>query len=94
MPTYEYECAKGHRFERFQQMTGPPLKKCPKCKSSAKRMIGSGAGILFKGSGFYQTDYRSGDYKKKAEAEAKKPDTAKTPADKKGPAASKATNES
>jgi len=70
MPTYEYECTKNHRFEKFQSMTDAPLKKCPKCGRKARRLISSGAGILFKGSGFYQTDYRSSDYKKKAEAES------------------------
>jgi putative FmdB family regulatory protein len=64
MPTYDYECgACGHCFEKFQSMTDKPVKKCPECgKSSAKRLIGSGAGILFKGSGFYQTDYRPKSY--------------------------------
>ena len=71
MPTYEYECERKHRFEQFQPITEAPLGKCPKCGSKTKRLIGSGAGFLFKGSGFYQTDYRSGDYKKKAESEKK-----------------------
>ena len=62
MPTYEYECQKcGHQFEKFQYMTEAPLKKCPKCqKSTVKRLISSGAGFIFKGSGFYATDYRKG----------------------------------
>lgn len=69
MPTYEYECTKcGHRFERFQGMNDEALKKCPECRCKVKRLIGTGAGIIFKGSGFYQTDYRSKDY----HAEAKK----------------------
>lgn len=59
MPTYEYECKKcGHLFEEFQSMTAEPLKKCPKCGKSVKRLIGAGAGIIFKGTGFYATDYR------------------------------------
>lgn len=59
MPTYEYECkACGHRFEKFQQMSDKPLEKCPKCKKKVRRLIGHGAGIIFKGSGFYATDYR------------------------------------
>ena len=59
MPTYEYECGKcGHKFEAFQSMTAEPLKKCPKCKGKVKRLIGTGAGLIFKGSGFYATDYK------------------------------------
>ncbi len=60
MPTYDYECKKcGHHFESFQQMTDKPLKKCPKCSGSVVRMIGGGGGIIFKGSGFYHTDYKN-----------------------------------
>lgn len=68
MPTYEYECAKcGHHFERFQQMSDQPVKTCPECKSRrVQRLLGGGAGLLFKGSGFYITDYRSGNYKEGA----------------------------
>jgi len=70
MPTYEYECGKcGHHFEKFQRMTEPALKRCPKCKAGVKRLVGTGAGIIFKGSGFYQTDYRSEGYKTAAKAE-------------------------
>lgn len=70
MPTYEYECRKcGHEFEKYQGMNDPPLKRCPKCKGSIRRKIGSGAGLLFKGSGFYTTDYRSEGYKKSAASE-------------------------
>ncbi len=70
MPTYEYECHKcGHRFEEFQKITEAPLKKCPKCGSRVERLISTGAGFLFKGSGFYVTDYRSSDYRKKEKAE-------------------------
>lgn len=57
MPTYDYECAQGHTFEAFQQITAKPLTKCIKCGKKVKRLIGSGAGIIFKGSGFYATDY-------------------------------------
>jgi putative FmdB family regulatory protein len=73
MPTYEYKCgACGDRYEMFQSMTEPPKKRCPKCgKNTAERLIGTGAGVLFKGSGFYETDYRSESYKKAAEAEKK-----------------------
>lgn len=68
MPTYEYECgACGHRFEKFQSMKDSPIRKCPECgKSKVDRIIHGGAGILFKGSGFYQTDYRSKGYKESA----------------------------
>ncbi len=61
MPTYEYECnACGHKFEEFQSMTAKTLKKCPECKKlKLQRLIGSGSGIIFKGSGFYETDYKN-----------------------------------
>ena len=73
MPTYDYECdACGHTLEIFQGINDPKKKKCPECgKLKAKRGIGPGAGIIFKGSGFYLTDYRSDSYKK-GEAAAKK----------------------
>ncbi len=69
MPTYEYECAKcGKTFEIFQSMKDAPLTVCPdkKCKGKIKRLIGTGAGLIFKGSGFYITDYRSEGYKQAA----------------------------
>ena len=71
MPTYDYECdACGHAFELFQSITAEPEKKCPKCgRRKLRRLIGPGATIVFKGSGFYQTDYRSPSYKKAAAAE-------------------------
>lgn len=73
MPTYEYECrACGHAFELFQGMSDPVKRKCPKCgKAKLERLIGTGSGVIFKGSGFYQTDYRSEGYKKDAEADRK-----------------------
>lgn len=73
MPTYDYECRTcKHAWEVFQPITAKPLRKCPECgKSTAKRVIGPGAAILFRGSGFYQTDYRSDSYKKAAEADKK-----------------------
>ena len=70
MPTYDYECPKGHRFEAVQKMTAKPVATCPKCGGRARRKISGGAGFLFKGEGFYITDYRSDDYKKKASAES------------------------
>src|SRR5690242_12886172 len=70
MPTYEYECQKcGHRFEEFQSMTAKPLQRCPKCRGKVKRLIGAGAGLLFKGSGFYITDYRKPGYSEKKKSE-------------------------
>lgn len=71
MPTYEYHCdACEHAFDEFQSMSEPPLKKCPKCgKPKLRRAFGTGSAILFKGSGFYQTDYRSESYKAAAKAD-------------------------
>ncbi|MEX2473445.1 MAG: zinc ribbon domain-containing protein, partial [Gemmatimonadota bacterium] len=69
MPTYEYRCPKGHAFEIFQRMSDDPVAKCPECGAEAERQISGGAGFLFKGDGFYITDYRSDDYKKKASKE-------------------------
>ena len=68
MPTYDYVCEQcGHAFEEFQAMSAPVLKKCPKCgKKQLRRLIGIGAGVIFKGSGFYQTDYRSDSYRQAA----------------------------
>ena len=83
MPTYEYECASCNKtFELFQSITEKPIRRCPTCRSGkVRRLIGAGAGFLFKGSGFYQTDYRSEEYKSRAKAE-------------KGPASSSATKDS
>ena len=71
MPTYDYQCdACGHEFELFQSISADPEKKCPKCKKlKLRRLIGTGAAVVFKGSGFYQTDYRSDSYKKSAAAD-------------------------
>jgi len=73
MPTYDYECdACGHRFELYQSISADPERKCPECKKlKLRRLIGTGAAVVFKGSGFYQTDYRSDSYKKGAEADKK-----------------------
>ncbi len=91
MPTYEYECkACQHHFEELQSFSDAPLKKCPVCKKNKlQRLLGAGAAIIFKGSGFYQTDYRSESYKSAAKAE----EAAKTPADKTGTDATKTTAE-
>ncbi|MHC4266050.1 MAG: FmdB family zinc ribbon protein [Planctomycetota bacterium] len=71
MPTYEYRCDDcGHEFEEFQSIKASSLRKCPECgKNGLKRLLGTGAGIIFKGSGFYQTDYRSESYKTGAKKE-------------------------
>jgi putative FmdB family regulatory protein len=75
MPTYEYECTHcGHRFELSQKMSAEHLKNCPKCNKKLKRLIGSGSGIIFKGSGFYATDYRK---KTKPEAHSTMPECPK-----------------
>lgn len=72
MPTYEYRCgACGHEFEEFQSITAAALKKCPKCgKNKLARLISAGAGVIFKGSGFYETDYRSDSYKAAAKKDS------------------------
>jgi putative FmdB family regulatory protein len=106
MPTYDYECdACKHCFEEFQSMSDDVLKKCPKCKKKKlRRLIGTGAAIIFKGSGFYQTDYRSDSYKSDAKADTKpdakpdgggagKSDTSK-PADKGGTSSGETKSES
>ena len=73
MPTYEYRCTECEQLqEAFQKMSDPPLEKCSNCGGKLKRLIGTGSGIIFKGSGFYITDYRSSDYKKKASSESAK----------------------
>ncbi len=71
MPTYEYECeACGHRFELFQSINDGVKRKCPKCgRVKLRRLIGAGGAVLFRGSGFYQTDYRSPEYHRKAKEE-------------------------
>jgi putative FmdB family regulatory protein len=70
MPTYEYRCpACGTDFEKFQKMSEPPVAPCPSCGADAERRMSAGAGLLFKGSGFYITDYRGEGYKKAAEAD-------------------------
>lgn len=91
MPTYDYQCdACGHAFERFQYISESPLEKCPECgKLKLRRLLGTGAAVVFKGSGFYQTDYRSESYKKAAEAEKKASESGKeksTPAERKSDA--------
>lgn len=97
MPTYEYKCdACGHEFEKFQSMSAEPIKKCPKCgKNKVRRLISGGAGLIFKGSGFYITDYREAGYSEKAKAdsaEGQKPAESK-PADAGGDSAKPAATD-
>ncbi len=93
MPTYEYRCQDcSHEFELVQRMSDDPLSLCPECGGNVKRLIGKGAGIIFKGSGFYQTDYRSDSYHKEAAKE--KPDSSSGGSDKKTTPAAPATSTS
>jgi putative FmdB family regulatory protein len=107
MPTYDYVCdACGHEMEEFQSITAKPLRKCPECgKAKLKRLIGTGAAVIFKGSGFYETDYRSDGYRKAAKADTESKSESKsdsksetkseTPATKKTePASAAKSNES
>ena len=72
MPTYEYRCKScKHAFEALQSISAAPLRRCPKCGKGVERLISAGAGIIFKGSGFYQTDYRSKSYQEQAKSESK-----------------------
>lgn len=84
MPTYDYECdACGHEFELFQRISEEPETKCPKCKKKKlRRLFGTGAAVMFKGSGFYQTDYPSESYKKGADSA--KSESSETPSKKEG----------
>lgn len=90
MPTYEYQCNDCDiRFEKFQSITAEPIKQCPECGGLVRRLISAGGGLIFKGSGFYTTDYRSEGYKKaeKKERESKsesKSEKSETKSDSKG----------
>ena len=80
MPTYDYQCAQcNNKFEVFQAMKDRPAAKCPKCGSRADRLIGGGSGVIFKGSGFYQTDYRSKSYKESAKKDIPKKEAPAAP---------------
>lgn len=94
MPTYDYRCdACQHELEEFQSFSEKPLKKCPACgKSKLRRLLGTGAAILFKGSGFYQTDYRSESYKSAAKADESKTSAASGSAASDGAAAKTENN--
>ena len=85
MPTYDYRCKKcGHRFELFHSIKDDTPKKCPKCKGRAERVPAGGAGLLFKGSGFYITDYRSDSYKQKAKSDTSSSGSSSSPTEKSG----------
>lgn len=89
MPTYEYRCTRcGHDFEKFQRMSEEPGAECPRCGSPSERRLSGGAGLLFKGNGFYITDYRNDNYKKAADADKGSSPDAK-PAEKKSSPESK-----
>jgi putative FmdB family regulatory protein len=91
MPTYDYVCkACGHEMEQFQSITAKPLRKCPDCgKATLKRLIGTGAAVIFKGSGFYETDYRSDGYHKAAKADTESKTESKTDTKSDAPATKK-----
>jgi putative FmdB family regulatory protein len=93
MPTYDYECdACGHTWELFQKITADPETKCPSCKKKkARRLFGTGAALMFKGSGFYETDYRSESYKKSAQADQSSGDSNSTGSDSGSDKASKSS---
>ena len=83
MPTYEYKCLEcDNRFERFQGINAPAIEECPECSGKVKRLIGAGAGLIFKGSGFYITDYRSDGYKESAKKDKNEPSDKGTSSDK------------
>lgn len=92
MPTYDYECqACGHKFEEFQSIKAPPIKTCPACgKNKVRRLIGAGGGLIFKGSGFYCTDYRDSGTRPPAKTESSTSDT-KTSAAESKPATTDST---
>ena len=96
MPTYDYVCdACKHEFEEFQMMSAKPLKKCPECgKNKLRRLIGTGAGIIFKGSGFYETDYRSSGYNKDKKADSETKTDKKESSEKKSETKSETKSES
>jgi len=86
MPTYEYECRKcGHRFEEFQRIVDPPVKNCPKCKcrNCVEQIISGGSGLIFKGSGFYITDYKRSSESKSSKKDDTKSKTPKPAAENK-----------
>jgi len=84
MPTYEYKClACGHDFEMYQKMNDELIKECPKCKGKVKRLLGAGSGPIFKGSGFYHTDYKNVKSESKSEGKSEAKSTKPKPSDSK-----------
>ena len=78
MPTYDYKCTKcGHAFELFQSMSEAPRKRCPECRGAVRRLVSGGTGLIFKGSGFYLTDYKNGTSQNKENKEPKKKEPTK-----------------
>ena len=96
MPTYDYECGEcGHEFELFQSISDKVKRKCPECgRLKLRRLFGTGAAVMFKGSGFYQTDYRSESYKKAASADKKSSESKSDSGDKSKSSDTKAKSES
>ncbi len=97
MPTYEYECQKcGHHYELYQSIKDGPKRTCPKCHGRVKRLLGTGAGLIFKGSGFYSTDYRTPNYtagaKKDSGSTSSTSTSSKTSAEKSGSTPAKPTS--
>jgi len=91
MPTYEYRCSEGHDFEQFQSMSDESIPNCPECGALSERLLSGGAGFIFKGKGFYITDYRSEDYKKAASSDS---ETAEISESKPSPSESNSSSQS
>jgi putative FmdB family regulatory protein len=95
MPTYEYRCTEcGHQFEKFQRMSDEPGAECPECSAASERRLSGGAGLLFKGSGFYITDYRSDSYRNAAKADGGSGDSKPASSTPAAPAASTSSTSS
>ncbi len=92
MPTYEYRCPKGHAFDLFQRMSDEPGAACPECGAAAERILSGGAGFIFKGDGFYITDYRSDEYKKAKASDVAAGSSSSSDAPDKGTSSSKGSS--
>jgi putative FmdB family regulatory protein len=93
MPTYEYRCPKGHEFELFQRMSDEPVAECPECGKKSQRLLSAGGGLVFKGSGFYITDYRSDSYKSAEKKDGTATSSPKEGGEKGGPGKSEKKSE-